>query len=149
VYLQANGSDGALVYQGYKLHDAQLNVDCDLSVAADGQSRCLPVSTGFLTGSFSDASCTQKLALVPSLSTCPTPSPAYAWASFVFDVCTNVNSIGTRVYPVGSEFIGPIYNGCATCIPPTCSSANRVPGYRYYSVGAEMPASSFVAFTTQ
>src|SRR6266851_2719329 len=40
VNLQANGSDGALLYQGYKLHDAQLNVDCYLSPAADGQTRC-------------------------------------------------------------------------------------------------------------
>jgi len=148
VNLQANGSDGTILYQGYKLHDAQLNLDCNPSPAADGQSRCIPVPNGFLVWSFSDASCTQKLALVLS-SSCPTPTPAYAWESVIFNVCTNGNSAGTRVYPIGAEFTGQTYNGCATCVPPTCSSANRVQGYRYYSLGAEVPASSFVAFTTQ
>jgi hypothetical protein len=142
------GSDGTKVPSfGFTLHDTLLNADCFVTAAADGQSRCLPFQGLIFANLFSDASCTQKLALI-SAGVCPIPSPAYVSEAVTFAVCTNGNGSGTRIFPITAEFTGPVFSGCPTCTPPTCSSTPRNAGLRYFSIGAEIPASSLVAFTT-
>jgi hypothetical protein len=49
------------------------------------------------------------------------------------------------LYQIGSVFTGTPYSGT----PSACSKTTAVAGWTLYSLGAEIPASSFVSATIQ
>jgi hypothetical protein len=115
------------------LRDTQRNEDCYIGVAADGTWRCLPTSSASLYF-FSDAQCTQRLAYSVNRAGC-NPTPTLATASDGTQCPAR-----TRVYQVGQTVSPPtIYVQLANQCLQTSTS-----GVTFYSVGAELPPSSFV-----
>ena len=135
------GADGSKAFQGW--HDSQLNLDCGFTTAADGVARCLPSGAG-TGGLWVDATCTQPLAqmakgcaatyaIVVAPPTCGVPGPVH-------------------VHTLGAIFNGTsaYYTGTGTCTAyPAAALTTLGMTNDLYSVGAEMPASSFLQATLQ
>lgn len=100
----------------YGWHDSALATDCQPALASDGVERCMPFRD--LAGTiFSDAGCTQPLAVVYH-GTCG--SDAYAYD----------DSSGMVVeYPIGGIYAGTVYanpGACApTSLPPNAAAPAR------------------------
>jgi hypothetical protein len=139
------GADGSREFIGFL--DTQRNEHCAFTWvgyrAEDGTTRCLPQeSLASLSESyFADSSCTQPLPLALWSPETNCPGPAYI-QKLVLDQCPML----VRLYEVGLEFAGSAYTiigslGCRAATPPS--------GYVIYTVGAEVPASAFVAASEQ
>jgi hypothetical protein len=128
--------DGAKVFSNS--YDTQRNEDCVFGVAGDGVMRCLPYqSVAYDYGSyFSDAACTQPVAL--SYSSCAAPSYI-----LVRGAACPYGMTATRVYTVGAAHAS-FYTKSGT----TCSGPTTVATYTLYSYGAEVAPSSFQSATT-
>jgi hypothetical protein len=136
------GADGSK--QLFALHDSQLNVDCNFIAAADGVTRCLP-GGAFASSLFVDPGCTQLIAEWYR-STCPPP---------YFTSITN-GTCGTptqqRVWALGPAFTGTgayAMSGQNCIAYPAAAFTSLQATYNFYTVGAEVPASSFVQGTLQ
>jgi hypothetical protein len=138
--LKANyylGGDGSKQFAFFT--DSQRSGEqCSFETASDGSTRCLPA--GASMGSFySDSGCTVPLALTTSCSTAPAYAVAYT--------STTCGVYKYHVYPVSGPFSG------ATVYDGTPASCNAVPTselpatYGYYTIGTEVPASSFQVAT--
>jgi hypothetical protein len=137
----ADGSKSALPL----LHDSQLNVDCDFATAADGVLRCLPAGA-FPSYLFVDAACSQPLAYTYKAA-CPPP---------YFVSPTTAPPCGTplqeRVYALGPAFTGTsayTLSGQACVADSAAALTSFEASYALYTVGAEVPPSSFVQGTLQ
>jgi len=132
------GSDGSKAYVTTVWYDSQRSENCSFTVAGDGQTRCLP--DGAAGGLFADSACTQPVLSMPTGCSAPT----YALTQTAASCSTTVG--GTHVYSVGAATSpAGIYVQSGT----SCFSAGTgASGFVYYSVGSEVPASSFVAATT-
>jgi hypothetical protein len=53
---------------------------------------------------------------------------------------------GYHVYSIEAEYTGAIYRPTG---PGDCTPNAREPGVRYFAIGSEIPASSFVSITMQ
>ncbi len=116
----ATGTDGARAMVGW--HDAQLGVDCAMTMANDGVMRCVPTILGYISSYYADAACTQALTIAEGCT-----APAYA----VSTTC------GGGYFAVGASYSGPIYvSTSGTCQATTLSLP-------MYEVGAPVPASTF------
>lgn len=121
--------DGARLFATW--FDTELGEPCLVTTAADGVSRCLP-NVAEINVEFSDPTCTTPLALgaFPIDETdCPS-GHAYAYRK-TGDV--------TRVFHVGPAFTGAVYQASGSCTAVSGSP------YTFLDVGAEVPASAFVA----
>jgi hypothetical protein len=132
------GADGSRVPYG-GLRDSMLNVDCSFLPAVDGTMRCFPIGGASASSFFVDQNCTQLLAYIGK-GCAKTP---YATASAPSGgACTETRY---RVFSVGAPFMGMTFyqlsNGICTGSPASNLSAS----YDLYAVGAEVPASTFVA----
>jgi len=140
------GSDGSKVSTG-GIYDSQLNVTCYYTAASDGTTRCLPSGGATLgTEFFSDSGCTQAIAY--TTTSCGT-APRYATQAQAA-AC----GYQDHVYPVSGAFTGTVYEGS----PSSCTPISDAPGasqlsqdlaasfaaYSFYSVGSELPPSTFV-----
>ncbi len=129
------GADGSKAYLTSVWYDSQRSEDCSFGVAGDGQTRCLP--NGAAGGLFADSACTQPILSMPTGCT----APAYALTQSA-QGCS-VNPVGTHVFSVGAltNPTGIYVQSGASCF----SAGTGASGFDYYTVGAEIPASSFVA----
>jgi hypothetical protein len=125
------GSDGSSVLAG--LYDSQLASPCSVVLAADGTTRCLPITVP--VEYFGDSGCTQPVAS----GSCSSPAPTYAF--------TSASSCMQRmyvVYPVTGVHAGAVYSGG----PGACTMLPALPGGgTAYDLGSEMSSSSFVEMT--
>jgi hypothetical protein len=135
------GTDGSSQFVGF--YDSQLAVACSFVVAADGKTRCVPSGSAVavVTSGYADSGCTQPRAAIGS--TCTTPK--YAIEGVGTAGCPNTPEVQT--YSVGSLFSGTVYDSVAG----KCDMLNgsETAGYAFYSLGAMVPASSFVEGSVQ
>ena len=134
------GDDGSKTPVPFVLWDSARSEDCVFTTAADGKSRCLPTSGNAFVGSYySDSGCTKPLGWWSSSSACSGSNRKYA--SLTDTDC----SLGTHIFPVQSAFTGTVYsNALGTC---KVLEATALASVSLFSLGAEIPASSFVAAT--
>ncbi|HEY0715024.1 MAG TPA: hypothetical protein VGF45_20250 [Polyangia bacterium] len=66
--VQLKGEDGSVVLWGF--HDVVNDVRCSFRLTSDGEHRCTPDVVGASSVSFSDASCTNRQAVVSSANEC-------------------------------------------------------------------------------
>jgi hypothetical protein len=115
----------------YDPYDTQLATMCYPQTANDGQLRCLPATSTFVGGYFSDAGCTTPIALLY----CATATPAYAEQYAANQQIT--------MYQVTGSYGGTLYSGT----PGSCNSVT-LPMYSAYTLAALAP-STFAAVTQQ
>ena len=135
--LKANyvaGIDGSQVFTG--LHDSQRNEDCAFTTAADGLLRCLP-SGSYPVGVFTDAGCTQ-----------PTIGVAKGCTG-TYGIVATATTCGaqTHVYTLGPALVGAktYSESDGMCIAyPATDLTTLETTFDLYTLGAEVPASSFV-----
>jgi hypothetical protein len=140
-------ADGAKAFYGW--YDSQLHTNCYNGWAADGQQRCLPATQAVVGGQyFSDAVCATKLATFPTAyAVC---SPTIATLGEFETTCGEYGypSYQQRFYALGAVFSGTVYERSGTtCIGDTNKTQYPYTGSTFYLVGAEMPPTSFAAFT--
>ena len=124
--------------------DSLRQEECAYQIAADGQVRCLPTDTASLVLYFASP-CTQPaVAIQPAPPACPQDIPKYA-ATTDPAACSPGGGGVVHIAPVGA------YLGASSCYfsGPGCSSGCSNITYLFYAVGAEVPASSFVAGAMQ
>ncbi len=139
------GVDGSKQFNG--LHDSQRNEDCSFGTAADGVLRCLPGGANTTLGLFADAACTQPLA---ETSKGCAPSAYATTTDITVGACNTMAH--EHVFMLGSAFTGTtVYSkGPTTCAPYAGTGANPfTTSFDFYSVGSEVPASSFVQGSLQ
>lgn len=129
------GDDGAKEYLGGVWWDSDRNEDCSFAVAADGKTRCLPKGSDFRY--FADAQCATPMVLTQG--TCS--APKYGISNV--EAACGLDAPATKVFAIGGATNPPMIYGksgssCFAIGPTT-------PDWTYYTVGAEIPASSFVA----
>jgi len=121
--------DGAKQFVGW--FDSQRSENCTFSLHADGQIRCLPISTGLSAYSYySDATCRTLLA---SRSASNAPAPAYAYSG---------NGTGCQLFSIAAPYTGSVYMALSTCTNVTASTSSD-----FFLLGDEIPGTSFVAVT--
>jgi len=136
------GADGSK--QALGMHDSQLNVDCYFQTASDGTLRCVPeVGQQADVAVYADSACKQGLAI--QATGCATAT--YALLYGASSTCSNQSV--WHVFPLAGAYAGPSYysKSGATCAGPT-PLANFV-GYNLYTLGPELPPSTFVQATVQ
>ncbi len=150
--LKANyfvGTDGSKQFQSW--HDSQLNLDCNfLTSTVDGTTRCLPVSAGSFIGYYTDPQCSQKLV---AATTC---SPGLYLTVYETGTSTCVPTSVAHVFAPGSQYTGAtvfvmttVYSPDAGANVPACVSTSAATTLTYYTLGAEVPMSTFVQATIQ
>jgi hypothetical protein len=114
--------------------DTQLNQDCLLYAAADGQQRCMPMSVPYaVDGYFSDMGCTQ-----PAF-------PATSASALAIRYDTSSCAFKVHVFNVGAHLsTRTLFFKSGTSCGMVTVPANQEP----YALGSELPASNFVAVTT-
>lgn len=125
------GADGLRLPLG-SAFDSVLGFDCGYSLATDGERRCMPFAG---TVQYLDAACTQRVT-----GACSLPDYASETAAQV-DACSPAS---TTVYEVGAQIPTPaaVYVKLgASCL----MSAPAAPPFAYFSVGAVVDPSEFVA----
>lgn len=130
------GDDGAKEYLAGFWYDSERKEECSFTTAGDGAVRCLPPGQPF--GYFSDSTC--KTAVAAVSSTCA--APAYA-AKATPSTCGG--AAGIQIYTIGAAVtLTALYGQSGS----SCYNVGTLPtGFTFYSVGAEVPATSFVAAT--
>jgi hypothetical protein len=133
------GDDGSKAYVPGVWFDSTRNETCSFLPAADGMLRCLP--SGVESAVYSDAMCTTAVLMAPTGCTAPTYG-----LTMDSSMCSQATA-PTHVYSVG-PMVTPatIYvstgSQCLSAGPPA-------PGFDFYSLGAEIPASTFVSAATK
>jgi hypothetical protein len=130
-------SDGSKEYIDGVWYDSQRSEVCAFTTAGDGQNRCLP--SGVTATGFSDAMCTQPLLALTS---------GCAMPAYVLTTTTSTcgGAPGTNVYAVGASTTPTalyLQNG-TSCYQAGAPGS----GFSYYTAGAEVAPTSFVAATT-
>jgi len=136
------GDDGSKLVIPGAMHDTELKADCGFAVAADGATRCLPTGGTSPPSYFLNAGCTEHFALVPK----GCAKPAYVQEAITGAACA---AGSVRVRSLAGAFTGAqVFAG----IPGTCTAQPGTVFSSYsdiYSLGAEVPPSSFVKATEQ
>ena len=135
------GTDGSKLSRG-TMHDSMLNVDCSFLTASDGTLRCMPTGGAGLSF-FADSACSHPFAL--QLATCSAPLYAVSFAAST----TGCGSVDVwHVFPITGAYTEMAYYSGT---PSSCTGPTTIPGpyatYNFYSVGAELPPSTFVQAT--
>ena len=126
--------DGAKTFLGWR--DTMRNEDCAFGVAADGQQRCLPASSGsYLENVFwGDSGCTTTRLAYLQVG-------CVAATGYVHHYLTSCSPYQVRVHMLGARHAGTVYvRSGASC---TVSTAT----FDFYRLGPEVPAGSFVGVT--
>jgi hypothetical protein len=116
--------------------DTQLDLDCTFLRATDGKTRCLP---GAIVGGhyFSDAACTQRLALVLGADCVP---PSYVAVYLQAPQACSVYFY--EIAQVTGAYSGMIYNNLSGC------TSQSVPtGYTILQIGTPVVPNTFVEMT--
>lgn len=134
-------------------YDALRQEQCSFSIAGDGSTRCLPVdwvADPYLL--YSDSGCGQRMVPITGVQPgCTLTVPKYAMQTDYSSVCPVVEGWYQQHYfPIGA-FLGPNLSTCYklqsnVCTLTSCPNNGGV-GFAYYALGAEVPATSFVAGT--
>jgi hypothetical protein len=138
------GADGSSYNPpAYSFRDETLDLDCSMKLASDGAQRCLPsLALGTLGPSyFTNATCTTP-AVCLARGQCATDLPMYA--------STYQITCGELIYQYfnyGAE-VGVIYSNAAG-ICTQVSNQVLYDTYQFFPLGAEVPPTTFVAFTEQ
>jgi len=129
------GDDGAKEFLAGAWFDSQRNEDCTFTLASDGKTRCMPPGTEFRY--YADASCTQAMVLLQNACA----PPRYGITNS--DAACGLDPSSVHVYAIGAATSPPMIYGKsgASCF----AIGPSTPDYQYFIVGAEIPASSFVA----
>jgi hypothetical protein len=138
-YLEAD--DGSRQFLGW--YDPARDASCRFTVASDGAWRCLP--EGAASGTFfADSSCTTPLATVPK----GCAAPAYVTVRQASSCASS--EFSERVFAIGDRFTASLaYWVAGSACAPTTSGDFSFSPYDLYTVGDEIPASSFVGATSQ
>ena len=132
--------DGSKEYITDLWFDSQRNETCAFAVAGDGKQRCIP--GGAAAEMFSDSACSTPILAVPTGCT----TPPYAVGTDL-STCTQAPN-ANHVYQVG-PVAAPAPTSLFMTSGTSCFSVGPAAlGFAYYTVGAEVPASSFVASST-
>lgn len=126
--------DGSKEWAGW--HDSQRNEDCQFRVGTDGILRCYPTAL-YAVGNFADSGCSST-PVAPNFECLGTPK-------YVLKNNDTMSYCPTsRLYAVGTKInSSTIYSG-----KPGACYASQVPqGMSYYTLGPEIPPSSFVSAT--
>jgi hypothetical protein len=131
------GDDGSKEYISGIWYDTERQEDCVFAPAADGKERCIPPSQNTVT-LFADSACKQQIAV--AIAGC---APKYAT---VPELSTCGSSV-LHIYSIGATMnLSKVYLSVdGMCMDVGPADPNAV----YYEIGAEVPASSFVASTVQ
>jgi hypothetical protein len=146
------GDDGSKQFLTF--YDSMLQVECSYQMMSDGKRHCTPQSYNALViygpvsppsvpfTYFQDAACSAPLATAPTGSTCP---PQYAAVSENPPACAPL--VRTyRYHPVGAKYTGTVYEiQLSSCSPLT--AATMPMGVDFFTIGAELPPSTFVGST--
>ena len=128
-------ADGAKAFAGY--YDTTLSTACSFQRAADDTLRCLPTTNSYLGTFYADSGCSTPLAYATGCA------PTYAYQTEATTTCVDTGYGGSsaryHVYTVGAPFAGQAWSGT----PGACNMTTAP--YPLYSVGSEVPASSFAA----
>ncbi|MFO0763048.1 MAG: hypothetical protein U0359_41815, partial [Byssovorax sp.] len=132
--------DGLKIYLPGSYYDSERGEDCIFEPAADGKERCLPIGSGATAGTyFLDPSCTQDVAL--AFAGCVTK---YAYT--VEQSACSLMFGKIHIYPTGAPLQpAQVYHKSGASCVGTAPPEN----FTLLSVGAEVPASSFVAGSVQ
>jgi hypothetical protein len=133
------GADGSKYFLPNQWYDSQRGEKCVFIPGADQVQRCLPPIV--IITDYADAGCTQQLVGAYTGAGCTVPNTVSIGTPPIPGSC---QSTGYVAYQVGPLFAGTAYSGT----PSSCSKA-AARGYALYSLGAEVPASSFVSATVQ
>jgi hypothetical protein len=130
------GSDSSKAFA--QILDTMTSLPCSYQTAADGMTRCLPTGQASVNPAFfSDSACSKVAA--QGYAGCA--APTYAVGSTASACVTSPTS---HVYLVGA--VSSVFEKVGTtCTAVTGLSAS----FTFYSLGAEVPASSFVAGSLQ
>jgi hypothetical protein len=112
------------------IQDTQLNVQCGFRAYTDSTLRCTPYPAVGVELAFADSGCVTR---TPILTSGPPTLYPYEWLG-------GLNG-QSGVAPVGAQYVGAVYSGD----PTNC----RMVSGPFWTVGAEMPPSAFVAAHTQ
>jgi hypothetical protein len=135
------GADGSRWCRA-ALVDRELDADCGIGVAADGELRCVPYGVGYHSRVFTDASCSSPVAVVTTSPLCDSPAPTEGWA-WSYD--PGVHCIPRVVVTeLGAPLTPPLYEGG----PAACAETPVVPGEQILAAVATEP-SRFAAITRQ
>jgi hypothetical protein len=133
-------SDGLQQFRG-SFDDTQLSLECNFTIAADGQVRCLPEKRSSIVDGFSDPKCMTPLNVVAAVgsATCPATAPGYA--AQLDSNCPG----GTHIFAVGAKAnVTTAYsNTSGTCMPLMLN-----PSYTFFAVGSEIAPTMFATATT-
>lgn len=98
---------------------------------------CLPTNVGYIGTWYADSGCSTPLAY--AYACVPTHAVLSETTSTCVDVGYNGSVARTHIYAIGALFAGQAWVGK----PGSCSMST--PSYPVYSVGSELPASTFAA----
>jgi hypothetical protein len=143
------GADGSKMYLPSVWSDSQRQEDCAFGTAGDGMLRCLPTSVQDFPLYYTDAQCTKPFAILasgPPPSGCAANPPKYNRTTDAGGACPMVQAPPSHYYPIGQQISQPQGPYYAT---NSGSCAQSQIGFTtlYFSVMAEVPATSFVAGT--
>ena len=131
-------TDGAKEYLPGTWYDSLRSEECAFTTAADGQERCLP--DGSSASVFADSACTMPILLTQTGCAAPLYAITIDGASCSTPLgLTHVLAVGASVSP-SALYVQAGGSNCITIGSPPS-------GYTLSSVGAEIPASSFVSAT--
>jgi hypothetical protein len=142
--IQTTTPGGLQVRDDYRFYDAVRDEYCSFAITSDGELRCVPLASAYLSTVFADANCTQPLAIASSSSyqtgqVCPDPAPP-GYAHEFIDYCSPFNSNVVRVWTLGPEHQGP---GYALAGDGSCYAFDLSGDMRYHPLVSEVPADSF------
>ncbi len=149
VYQMSRGADGMRQREPSAWYDLTRKEDCHR--AYDGTLRpeghCLPANDVLSYGhEYSDATCTLRIPFVAPQACAPAAPPKYLFSGPLTAECATVPE--PHVYVVSSETTAATswYEGASTANAVTCTAASGafpVPGAKFYTPGAEIPATEF------
>lgn len=133
------GEDGSKEFVPGSWWDTQRSEICAFATASDGKDRCLP--DGSPVSAFSDSACTSGIVAMKSGCTAPKYGVAVTQ-----DAC-HEGSVGLTLHSIGTTTqVTTLYVMSGT----SCLAAGPAPGgFDFYTVGAEVPANSFLASNTK
>jgi len=133
------GADGSNPFIEWR-DSARKGEPCNFSTAADGKTRCLPVSSSHGINTYADSACTKVITF--TLAGCAPGK--YVSDTETGDKCTEKRAV--HIYPVEGTYAGALI---WEKVDGKCTDRSRVNEADAYSLGAEINPSEFVEATVQ
>ncbi|HEY4243804.1 MAG TPA: hypothetical protein VGM88_28520 [Kofleriaceae bacterium] len=127
----------------YAIYDSQLQFLCQTVATDDTQTAviCVPQSSAQVV--YSDASCTTRVAMTPTNTSCPQTAPGYG-IDENYDGCTE---IVTGVYPVSNTTPTSLASYYTKNTNGTCGLAQDGSEYTFYPLGSATDLASYAKIT--